>query len=1599
MERLLLRCYLVVMIGGWFAQVMASPRSSDYAALPPLLNQTAPSLVMLVLSVNHELFKEAYRGHSGLYGDGRLDVTYNDRFDYSGYFESRWCYQYTSNHYTPIVQATGANHHFCNTDSAPWSGNFLNWATMSRADVLRKVLFGGKRSVDHVNQTILERAFLPWDVHAFVKVYQSNVTGISTELLTPFAQADISLCNVSTPEAVPEIRVASGVYPRWASTEVRQCQWREDYSGTTAESPSINIRLAQHQAQVAVCVDGKDATTSSNCKQYVNEQYKPVGLLQKYGEGGKIRFGLISGSYDNNISGGILRRNITRLAGNPLAVDDEIDLSTGQFNQSVNGIIQHINTIKIAKYSYSSSRYLDCSTYGIGVSTFKGSVARALRSNRHCSNWGNPLAEMYLEALRYFSGETEPSNQYFSDDDHYFIPGLSYEPWIRPQTTDNACANCSIILLSTGLNSFDTDEFGSAQDVPGINGVAGVHALTDAVGALESLTNPAMTFPGKYLSDKPGGDRQCEEADIRALSDIQGICPELPQLEGGYQIAGLAWHGRKTDLRTDLEGQQSVKSYVVQLGESIPSFTVQVGGKEVIFQPVCQAHSQRSECSLTHVVVNNLSEDGKRGEFLFSWEDSLWGNDYDYDASSLISYCVGYACTPVIGESQIQISVRQEAKNAGAETWYSYTVTGTDQDGIQTPFATDTGSSTRQGAGEPEVRIFNASGDTATQLPKPIWFAAKYGGFLDLDGDGSPGYDGNGDGSLDTDDSREWDTRNNTTGAIGADGLPDNYFLARNPSHLASQLEQVLSDISRRVSSATSPALLSGSSHGVGVLYQALFQPELEVNGKTVQWGGLLHALFVDGKGYLREDGNGNDQLDDYSTDLIVELIYDPNAGQTLVQRYSSDDNGVTRTVTGSLKPLNSLATIWDARKQLATVSDVVSQRTYSALASQGRHLLTWLDKNNNHQVDANEFLPFTSSTFTGEEGYLGVSTSSASNLVNYIRGQEQSSARSRTIDFDSDGITDIWRLGDIIHSTPKLVAAPNSHFDAAYADSSYKDFQNHYLNRRHVIYVGANDGFIHAFNGGFWNESSHGYDRSGGEGEVAHPLGAELWAYTPMNLLPHLQWLPEVDYPHVYFMDGAPLVFDANIFPSDEDHPGGWGTVLVMGMRFGGGAIDISLNSNIRTMRSAYVVLDITNPEKAPVLLGEITHPDLGFTTSQPELVKMRVAGTGASGEKDWSNLLRNDWYLVFGSGPGGNYDNAIREALDQGKSGQSLGVFIYDLKSRSFVSGFDPLVTSYSAAYAGHMASMDWNNDYQDDHIYFGIIETGGTKLDGQLMRLKLNTLIGHSTLDVFLENAGPIISKPLVVSDKNSHWIYGGTGRLITSADNRAVDQNFFYGVQEPVNSSKQFTYTKVNAQALTDTGNVEVLTNGTVRQLENGRYSTVKIDDLEVGDFENLKSVIKGKSGWKRVLKHDGLNPSGRSINQPTRLFSQILFTEYVPPVDSCSIDGDSSLYSLYYLTGTAAPEEVLGTRLSSEPSISSLSLVSDEVIIEAEISEEVLSLGRGFASSPVIHHGEDGQLNAIIQGAGGSIIREELNYRFSSGGRQSWWQIFDIPWGD
>ena len=63
---------------------------------------------------------------------------------------------------------------------------------------------------------------------------------------------------------------------------------------------------------------------------------------------------------------------------------------------------------------------------------------------------------------------------------------------------------------------------------------------------------------------------------------------------------------------------------------------------------------------------------------------------------------------------------------------------------------------------------------------------------------------------------------------------------------------------------------------------------------------------------------------------------------------------------------------------------------------------------------------------------------------------------------------------------------------------------------------------------------------------------GQELGGYIPYELLPQLQWLMQPDYAHVDYVDLPVKITDARIFTPDADHPNGWGTILIGGMRFG---------------------------------------------------------------------------------------------------------------------------------------------------------------------------------------------------------------------------------------------------------------------------------------------------------------------------------------------------------------------------------------------------------------------------------------------------------------
>ncbi len=1654
------------------SQSVAALSSKDFTQKPPVLTSRETPLVMLGLSVDNQLFFKAYTDYADIDGDGRLDTTYDDTFNYYGYFNSNWCYSYSSTNgrFEPESAAAGANAHSCGSSTGRWSGNFLNWGTMTRMDILRRVLYGGKRSTDTAadavtpSVTVLERAYIPSDLHAFAKVYDgSDIDQYTPWATTSLTGGALTLCNVSSAygssaaTSTPQLRLAQGRYRRWSINEGTQCQW----GSTNGPVPQDELnRGTEYAVRVEACEEGKDALSGA-CESYSKGNAKPVGLLQQYGEKGDLKFGLISGSYDKYVAGGALRKNIGLFGSNSDPSDDEINLDNGTFT-GIDGIISTVDAIRIIGWNgskYSASNY-NCNVPGISISDFKS-------GRRACRDWGNPVSEIYAEAVRYFGGATSETSAFAADDTPY-IAALKRAAWpalnVNPLNPDTRCAACSIIMISSGVGSFDGDDLGSVSDIQGLGGVGDLTRETDAVGAQEysSYAGGVLIGDNDGNPNNANSDLLCSSKPLSGLGSALGLCPEAPALEGTYQIAGLAYFAKTNDLRTDtgMDGDQTIDTYGVELSESVPSFNIKVGAGQIRLLPACQSRSGNSgdwiPCTLFDVEVLKTETDATgqvvSGTLVFHWEDSPWGNDHDLDGSQVVSFCVGgsAACAAdndtragatyddtVVPGGKLRIAQAVGYSAAGFNLRFGYVVTGSDKDGAPSPATHDwlyrPGGQNRldlcqlnskDAAGNPllpvprdsqsngcssgqtdrnyfpESYVFSPSSSNARLLDRPLFLAAKYGGFVDRDNSKTPLYNGS------TTDTREWDLTNNRTGDAGADGVPDNYFFASNPSLLLSQLQRVFESLVARTASGTNAAVVANSSSGVGAVYQALYQPKYTVKSDTVTWTGTLRSIFIDELGYLREDGNGDARLGSYTEDPVVKLEFDPGLDKTFVQRY--DFSSGTLTANGLPVELSQLRSVWSAVDQLALANYPEEQRSsYASVDTNRRYIFTAMDRNSDGQVDQQDVVSFLATDMAAKYprfyDYLGQSDpASAAELIDYLRGKEVSGKRSRTIDYNGKGRS-VWRLGDIIHSTPAVVGSPSAGYNVRYSDSSYREFVDEYRNRRQVVYVGANDGMIHAFNGGFWDAANKQFLTQPLTGTAAdQPLGEELWAYVPENLLPHMRWLAEPNYQHVYYVDGEPLTFDANVFPKDSVHKNGWGTILVVGMGLGGAPIPASIGSTTETMRSAYVAFDVTDPEQAPTLLGEITLPEMGFTLNKPVVVKRRIPSTTTATTStttttttDWNNPAVNNWYLVFGSGPIGP------KGLSDGNSNQTARLFAVDLKklvasASYFVPFLDPSAvngdTGVANAFVGGLDVVDWDLSYSDDAVYFGTVEGGLPSPGGRIMRLLIDDNDGSSTnyygigdarLGTMLDLSRPMQASPLTVRDRlGDRWVLGGTGRSLVPKDNSLSQQQLFVGVKEPRDANKEFNYQAVALSNLIDITDIAVFESGDVRDVSTGIPQDLYINSKLIGTFDQLQAALQDEPGWKLRLHYTAGLPSGQVTSRATLNPSDrnnFAFTEYVPPAQSCAIDGQSFLHALAVDTGTALPYAPLGTSI-------------DYLVNKKNLSLGMVLLGVGQASAVTFQQGSQGGVQAITNMSTGSIGGTPFKPPKLENGRQSWRQI-------
>ena len=200
---------------------------------PLFISDSAAPLNMLVMGRDHKLYYEAYNDASDLDDDGELDTGYSPaKITYFGYFDSFKCYTYDSGagQFNPSSTTTDKT-----CDGTKWSGDWLNYVTMSRMDALRKVLYGGLRTTDTTSATVLQRAYIPQDAHSWGKSYESiAINGYDINKYTPLGQPDANKSHLfanTTPLGKTRPRLF---------TALQQAVWRRH----AAE----DLALAQHRA-------------------------------------------------------------------------------------------------------------------------------------------------------------------------------------------------------------------------------------------------------------------------------------------------------------------------------------------------------------------------------------------------------------------------------------------------------------------------------------------------------------------------------------------------------------------------------------------------------------------------------------------------------------------------------------------------------------------------------------------------------------------------------------------------------------------------------------------------------------------------------------------------------------------------------------------------------------------------------------------------------------------------------------------------------------------------------------------------------------------------------------------------------------------------------------------------------------------------------------------------------------------------------------------------------------------------------------------------------------------------------------------------------
>jgi PilY1 beta-propeller domain len=560
--------------------------------------------------------------------------------------------------------------------------------------------------------------------------------------------------------------------------------------------------------------------------------------------------------------------------------------------------------------------------------------------------------------------------------------------------------------------------------------------------------------------------------------------------------------------------------------------------------------------------------------------------------------------------------------------------------------------------------------------------------------------------------------------------------------------------------------------------------------------------------------------------------------------------------------------------------------------------------------------------------------------------------------------------IGDIINSTPVVVGAP----PFFYPFDNYANFaiqMIHTTPRDTMIYIGANDGMLHAFN-------------------LAD--GVEEWAFVPNSLHAKLAEADtdplydrcDAEYCHQYYVDGSPQV--ADIYADFSGSGAEWRTMLVVGQREGG------MN---------YLALDVTSGQSfsdsnadPAKFLWEFGDTELGQTWADPAIESIAV--------KDSTD---RSWGIFFGSGYVDQPDQSTKEAYMYGLTAHDAGDLWRDFEDNTtnriplgnhYLAYVSPtvefpigaVVTGGSSGATATVVSNFTSNDilelenvtgtFQDSEwitgnpsgfaVVSGTLTGGGASpnnalaapmladlegdyiadriyvgdLYGKMYRIRdigqnmtpdVTTLFDFNQAD---PNKTPIRAKAsyAFTETANEIMVYFGTGIYESQADKQNDFQQYFFGLRDGATLADTY-----------ELGDLVTL---------QAKFVTVDVDG-EDKTIRYVSGTNDTNASWKMQLYEgtfsDGPASTGteRVIAEPLVVAGIVFFTTFIPDENVCAGAGETWVFALDYESGLTKTEPIFDLNKDGQFNDDDLVEIDGEMIVPIGIK-----VGRGKGSYPVLH---------------------------------------------